>query len=171
MLFIYCFIELFKIFMISEKLIDSVVVKELKVLSDWRGSLIEMLRSDWPLFKGFGQVYVTMCKPGIAKAWHYHKKQTDNFVAVNGNAKVALYDARKDSETFGLVNEFRIGEKNPMLIQIPPFVYHGFAAVGKKSAYIINVPNRLYDYKKPDEYRLPFNTPDIPYDWKVKKGG
>ncbi len=152
-------------------LIDGVKVKELKQIHDDRGYLMEMLRSDWPEFDKFGQVYLTVCKPGYAKAWHFHKIQFDHFICVKNTARIVLYDNREKSKTKGMINEFVMGEKNPMLLKIPPFVLHGFRAEEKKEAYIINVPTKLYDYKNPDEYRMPFNDPSIPYDWKVKKGG
>ncbi len=152
-----------------EKLIEGVHIRNLKVIPDERGYLMEILRSDWPEFERFGQVYITSCYPGIIKGWHYHKKQTDNFVCIKGMAKVVLYDARADSPTFGLINEFFIGERNPVLIKIPPLVYHGFKAVGGSEAVILNVPTELYNYSDPDEYRVPFNDPSIPYSWEVKQ--
>lgn len=153
------------------QLIEGVKTRQLKKIVDERGYLMEMLRSDWPEFEKIAQVYLTACNPGYAKAWHYHKKQSDHFVCVKENAVIALYDMRDESGTKGLINEFLIGEKKPSLIKIPPFVAHGFRAEGKKTAFIVNIPTELYDYDKPDEFRLPFNDPSIKYDWKVKKGG
>jgi len=87
-------------------MIRDVRVKPLKVLTDERGFLMEMLRADDPLFEGFGQVYITGCRRGVAKAWHYHKEQTDHFVCVSGVALVVLYDGRPDSPTHGEAQEF-----------------------------------------------------------------
>ena len=70
------------------EVIDGVQVKELKVISDDRGALMEILRSDDQLFERFGQAYVTICKPRVVKGWHYHKVQTDHFVCLKGKAKV-----------------------------------------------------------------------------------
>ncbi len=152
------------------KLIKGVHVQSLKRIPDERGLLMEILRSDDPIFQRFGQVYVTMAYPQAIKAWHYHKKQTDHFCVVNGMAKVVLYDSRKASPTFRQINEFFIGDLNPMLVVIPPLVMHGFKAIGVAPAYLINVPTELYNYKNPDEHRLPPNTKTIPYDWSRKDG-
>jgi dTDP-4-dehydrorhamnose 3,5-epimerase len=84
--------------------------------------------------------------------------------------KVALYDGREGSPTRGVVNEFIIGERNPMLIKIPPLVYHGFKCVGIEEALIVNVPTEAYNYAEPDEYRLPAGTKEIPYDWGLAPG-
>jgi len=113
---------------------------------------------------------VTACYPGVVKAWHYHKNQNDHFICVSGMAKVALYDARDDSPTKGLVNQFIMGTLNPILVKIPKMVYHGFTAVGTDMTIIVNVPTALYNYEKPDEHRVPYNDPSIPYTWEVKSG-
>ena len=151
-------------------MIKGVKIKELKVVPDERGWLMEVLRCDDDCFDKFGQVYITTAYPGVVKAWHYHKIQTDNFSCICGMMKVALYDARKDSPTFGEINEFFIGEKKPMLITVPPLVYHGFKAIGTKTAYFLSVPTEAYNYKKPDEYRLPPDSDKIPYDWILETG-
>jgi len=151
-------------------MIDGVKVKDLKVIPDDRGSLMEMLRSDDPDFQRFGQVYLTTVYPGVVKAWHFHKKQTDHFVCVSGMAKIALYDAREDSPTRGDTDTFVIGWQRQRLVIIPPGVYHGFTPVGPDAACIINIPTELFDYENPDEYRLPADDPTIGYDWGVKNG-
>jgi dTDP-4-dehydrorhamnose 3,5-epimerase len=151
-------------------MIDGVKVKDLKVIPDDRGSLMEMLRSDDPDFQHFGQVYVTMVYPGVVKAWHYHKKQTDHFVCVAGMAKVALYDDRDGSPTRGETDTFVIGWQRQRMVIIPPGVYHGFTPVGPDPASIINIPTELFVYDEPDEFRRPFDDPDIGYDWGVKNG-
>jgi dTDP-4-dehydrorhamnose 3,5-epimerase len=150
--------------------IDGVKVRRLSFIPDERGYLLEILRSDWEEFEKFGQVYVTAAYPGVVKGWHFHKLQTDHFVCIHGMAKVVLYDRRADSPTHGEVNEFFIGERNPSLIKIPPGVVHGFKGVGQGVALIVNVPTELYNYDEPDEYRLPYDTDEIPYDWNLKHG-
>ncbi|MFH1045719.1 MAG: dTDP-4-dehydrorhamnose 3,5-epimerase family protein [Candidatus Omnitrophota bacterium] len=146
-------------------MIAGVGVKKLRVIPDERGRLMEILRSDEKIFAGFGQVYMTTAKPGVAKAWHYHKLQTDNFTCVFGAMKLALYDARPDSPTHGQVQDFVIDLESPLLVQIPPLVYHGFKCVSKEEAIVINTVTRPYDRNNPDEYRIdPFQN-DIPYDW------
>ncbi|MBI4744278.1 MAG: dTDP-4-dehydrorhamnose 3,5-epimerase family protein [Actinobacteria bacterium] len=151
-------------------MIEGVKIKQLKVIPDERGYLMEMLRCDDEIFEQFGQIYMTACYPGVVKGWHYHYKQTDHFVGVRGMSKVVLYDSRKGSSTYGEVNEFFLGERNPILLKIPPLVMHGFKGIGTELACIINCPTLPYNYKEPDEYRLPYDTDEIPYDWEIKHG-
>jgi dTDP-4-dehydrorhamnose 3,5-epimerase len=146
-------------------LIDGVNTKYLKVIPDERGWLMEILRCDDDVFEKFGQVYFTAAYPGVVKGWHLHKIQKDNLVCVNGMIKVAIYDGRNISSTYGELNEFFIGEKNPMMINIPTHVYHGFQALGDETAMCINISTHPYNYDKPDEYRLEPDTDKIPYNW------
>lgn len=128
---------------------------------------MEVLRSDWELFEKFAQAYVTAAYPQVVKAWHMHKKQTDNIACVRGMVKLVLFDGRKNSKTKGEIDEFVMGEKNPLIVKIPPQVWHGFKNIGEEIAIVMNVPTNLYNYKDPDEHRLPPDTSKISYDWKL----
>jgi dTDP-4-dehydrorhamnose 3,5-epimerase len=149
-------------------MIQGVVVKQLKWIPDERGRLMEILREDDDCFERFGQTYVTTAFPGTVKGWHYHKRQTDNFSCVAGMIKLVLYDRRSDSSTVGETNEFFLGLANPILVQIPPLVLHGFKGVGLVEAIVINVCTYPYNHTDPDEFRVDAFSSEIPYDWDRK---
>jgi dTDP-4-dehydrorhamnose 3,5-epimerase len=136
----------------SAGLIDGVALRRAKVLSDERGRLGEIMRADDPCFEKFGQVYFITTYPGVVKAWHYHKKQTDHFYVIKGLVKIALCDQREGSPTCGVVNELF------------------WMCVSETEAYIINVVSDVYDYAEPDEFRADPHDNDIPYNWARKDG-
>ena len=146
-------------------MIDGVKIKKLKIISDERGRLMEILRNDDDLFEKFGQVYMTTAYPKVVKAWHYHKKQTDNFTCVKGKMRLGLYDSREGSPTYGETAEFIIGPDDPMVIQIPNGIYHGFKCVSDEEAIVINTPTESYNREEPDEFRVDAMDNDIPFDW------
>jgi len=150
--------------------IAGVQVKQLRPIPDERGWLMEIVRrNETDLLPTFGQVYVSATYPGVVKGWHYHKKQVDNFACVAGMVKLVLVDTREDSPTRDLVNEFFIGTQNPLLVQVPCLVYHGWKCVSQEPSLVVNVPTEPYDRDAPDEYRLePHGT--LPYDWTRKDG-
>jgi len=148
-------------------MIDGVEIKNLKMIPDERGTLMEILRSDDDLFEKFGQVYVTTVYPGVVKAWHGHKLQTDFFTVVTGMIKMVLCDLRESSSSNGEIFEMFIGQDNPALIRIPPGVFHGIKCIGTELAIALNVPTEPYNHANPDEERLPWNTDQIKYDWKI----
>ena len=150
--------------------IHDVKTKKLRLVPDERGFLLEVLRADdEEFFTKFGQVYVSATYPGVVKAWHYHKVQVDHFACVSGMVKLVLIDTREDSPTRGAVNEFFIGSQNPVLVQVPNLVYHGWKCISDEMSLVVNVPTEVYHHTDPDEYRLdPHGT--LPYDWTRKDG-
>src|SRR5688572_6178204 len=130
--------------------IHDVKTKALKLIPDERRFLLEMLRCDDELFTQFGQVYVSATYPGAVKAWHYHEKQVDHFVCVAGMIKLVLVDTRPDSPTNGAINEFFIGTLNPLLVQVPNLVYHGWKCISQEVALVVNTPTEPYQYAQPD---------------------
>jgi len=149
-------------------MIDGVRIKKLDGHADERGCLTEILRSDDEVFERFGQMYVSLNYPGVIRAWHYHKKQADLFAVVRGMAKVVLYDSREESPTKGELNEFFLGEQNMILLRVPPGVVHGYKTIGAEPSLLLNIPTEPYNAAEPDEYRLPYNTEEIPYDWEIE---
>jgi dTDP-4-dehydrorhamnose 3,5-epimerase len=149
-------------------MIHGVRTKALKVIPDERGRLMEILRADDNLFQKFGQVYMTTAYPGVVKGWHYHAKQVDHFAVVRGMIKLVLFDQRADSPTRGECNEFYLGLHNPLLVQIPAGVWHGFKAIGTEEAIVINCPTEVYCYNQPDEFRMDPASAEIPYDWEIQ---
>jgi dTDP-4-dehydrorhamnose 3,5-epimerase len=149
-------------------MIDGVKVKTLKVISDERGRVMEILRADDEIFRKFGQVYMTTAYPGVVKGWHHHLVQTDYFTCIAGMMKLVLYDRRDGSPTKGEINEFFIGVHNPRLVVIPPGVLHGFKCVSETEAVVINCPTEPYSPSAPDEYRVEAHSKDVPYDWSRK---
>jgi dTDP-4-dehydrorhamnose 3,5-epimerase len=133
---------------------------------DDRGFVTEILRSDEEHFLKFGQIYVATCRKGVAKAWHCHKKQTDNFYIVKGTAKIGLYDDRENSSTKGEYMQVIMGEEGEdILLVIPPLVWHGQMALSEMS-YLINIPSEHYNRENPDELRKGLN--ELEDIWTIK---
>jgi dTDP-4-dehydrorhamnose 3,5-epimerase len=147
-------------------MIKDVLIKPLKQISDERGKVMHMMRSDDPDFEKFGEIYFSIVYPGIVKGWHLHTKMTLNYAVVSGMIKLVLYDARENSPTRGELQELFIGEDNYVLVRVPPGVYNGFKGIGITPAIVANCADIPHD---PEEIKRidPF-TNDIPYDWTLK---
>lgn len=149
-------------------MIEGVIIKPLKGHADERGCLTEILRSDEEIFVKFGQIYVSMNYPGVIRAWHYHKKQDDFWAVVKGMIKAVLYDGREGSKTHGEVQEVFMGDENRVLLRIPIGVMHGYKTIGVAPSLLVNLPTLPYNPADADEYRLPYDSDEIPYDWEIK---
>lgn len=148
--------------------IDGVRVKRLVRHVDDRGFFMEILRDDDGLLRRFGQASMSLTYPGVVKAFHWHEKQDDLWFFPKGNAQVVLYDLREESPTKGATNVFYMGEHNPILLLIPAGVAHGYRVLGSEPAIIVYFTTRSYDRENPDEHRIPWDHPEIGFDWTTK---
>ncbi|MBV9295821.1 MAG: dTDP-4-dehydrorhamnose 3,5-epimerase family protein, partial [Acidobacteriaceae bacterium] len=133
----------------SSDLIADVQVNPFPVWPDDRGYFLEVARlgqglvSEFPF--GTTQVSTALNYPGIIKAFHYHKLQTDYWVAAAGLLQVALVDLRLGSRTHGLKNTFYVGALRPWQLLIPPGVGHGYKVIGEQPSVLVYVTDRTYD--------------------------
>ncbi len=97
-----------------------------------------------------------------------HKKQEDFFVVVKGMCKVGLYDMREGSPTRGLAEAHYLGDNNNIVLRIPVGVAHGYRTIGVEASLLVNFPTQLYDPAEPDEFRVPWDSPDIPFNWEIE---
>ena len=119
-------------------MLQDVLVEPLKIISDERGAVMHMLRSDASFFKRFGEVYFSVVNAGVIKGWKQHKLQTQHFAVPEGHLRLVLFDAREDSTTYNQIQEVHIGESNYCLVRIPPGIIYGFQAVGDQKALVAN---------------------------------
>lgn len=149
-------------------MIKGVKLKKLITHTDERGFFREIIRVTDDCFKeGFGQLSVAQVYPGVIKAWHLHKKQVDWWYISSGLLKVALYDTRKDSQTFKETMELLMGDNQPVqVLRIPMGVAHGYKCLSGP-ADIIYITSKAYDGT--DEGRIPYDDAQIGYDW-LKEG-
>ena len=143
---------------------EGIEFKELKIFANDQGYLFETVRKDDKIFGGeFGQVLVTVLYPGVIKGLHRHQLQTDYTTCVKGNIK---YCVAKEKDGLVEIRTYIIGEKNPVLIKVPPGFWHGYSPVGNKEAVILHLMDKTYDPKNDDtERKDPYAFGDV---WTVK---
>ena len=147
-----------------ESRIDGVRVRSAVVQSDERGTITEICSEAWPITdEPLVYVYQASIRVGQQKGWVVHYEQDDRLFFDNGTVKVALYDARAGSPTFGMVNELFFGAANRALLRIPAGVFHGLVNIGESEVHFVNMPTRPYRHDDPDKARLPGDTEAIPY--------
>lgn len=154
----------------SNDLIADVQIRPFAVWPDDRGYFLEVSRSGQGLVADFDtgstQVSAALNYPGIIKAFHFHKFQTDYWVPAAGLLQVALVDLRRGVKTFGMKNTLYIGAVRPWQLLIPPGIAHGYKVIGEQHSVLVYVTNRIYD--PADEGRIPYNHTGIAYDWELQ---
>ena len=126
--------------------IHDVVVRPLAKFLDERGWLSELFRADEldPRFLP-AMAYISMTRPGVARGPHEHREQADCFAFIGpSNFKVYLWDARKDSPTYGKKQTFFCGADAPAALVVPPGIVHAYKNVSLENGIVFNAPDRLY---------------------------
>lgn len=147
-------------------LIEGVRIREIDHVPKRDGYLTELFRRDWKLDDlDVDQIFQVVLNPAAVSAWHAHEFTTDRLFISHGLVQIALYDAREESPTRGTVNEFRFGTVRPALVVVPPRVWHGLKSSSPRPSSILNIVDRAYDYEDPDHWRIPSDSPEIPFRW------
>lgn len=158
--------------MIHHGKIQGVKYKELRVFTDDRGFLTELLRSDDEFFgaefEKFGQTTLTMSYPGVIKAFHWHRRQDDAWCVVKGMIQAVLYDLREGSPTQGQTETYCLGDHYRILLIIPRGVAHGYRVLGQDPAWVVYHTTTAYNPRDPDEERIAYDDPRIGFDWTTR---
>jgi dTDP-4-dehydrorhamnose 3,5-epimerase len=148
-------------------MINGVKIKEIVVHKDERGDFREIVKENDSLFSEIKQISISETKPGVIKAFHWHKNQDDIFYLIEGKIILVLYDARENSSTFKKTDKFILNSSNPKAIFIPRGVFHGYKALGEISSKMLYVMNNSYDPDNPDEERVSENDPRVNFGWEL----
>ena len=129
-------------------MIKDLVIKKLDIRSDERGWLTEILRKENLAKKNdFGQILVTVAKPGIIKGNHYHKRKEEWFCVVRGKGKLLLKDVTSDQ-----CQEVLMGDENMVAVKIPSNVTHSIQNIGNEMLYLLIYIDEPFNRQDPDTF-------------------
>ena len=154
----------------SPKLIAGVQCARFDLWPDDRGYVLEVQRIGHGLATHFPtettQISAALNYPGIIKAFHFHKHQTDCWTPAAGLLQVVLIDLRPESISFGARNTLYVGALRPWQILIPPGVAHGYKVIGAAPSVLVYATDRFYN--PADEGRIPHDDHRLNYDWELQ---
>lgn len=149
---------------VARRLIEGVKVREVRNIVTANGITTELYRPDWGVVPGTVQQVIHVALRGQAiSAWHQHRHRWDFLFVVGGHFRIVLFDPRDGSPTRGQVDVFHLSPARPMLLAVPPWVWHGVQNLSTDVSCFVNMFDRPYEYSDPDEWRLPPDSPDVPY--------
>lgn len=134
--------------------------------SDDRGFFMEIVRLTGLRVIGFTpkQVSVSETAPGIVKAFHVHRIQSDLFCPIYGRFRLVLLDARP-GPTLGYGYSLHTSPERPFVLRIPAGVAHGYEVLGTSPGLMLYITDQEYDSS--DEYRVQWDDPGIGFPWNV----
>ena len=144
-------------------MIHDIKITPLKTISDNRGKVMHMLRTDSRVFKKFGEIYFSTIYHQSIKGWHLHKESALNYVCIKGKVKLVLFDDRKESASKGVLQELILTPENYFLVTIPPYIWNGFKGIAKEESIIANcltLPHNEREMVIKDHFDKSFN-----YEW------
>ena len=145
--------------------IEGVRIFPLKQIGDERGMVMHMLRADAPHFEGFGEVYFSVVRSGVVKAWKRHRLMTQNFAVPVGEIRLVIFDDREGSVTRGAIQEIVTGTGYYALIRLPPMLWYGFKGTGQGDSLIANCASIPHDPSESESIALDSGL--VPYRWNA----
>lgn len=144
--------------------IEGVTIKQLKIIPNFKGDVLHMMRNDEQDFKSFGECYFSEINPLIIKGWKKHINQTQNFSVPIGRINIVLFDDRQDSKTFKNIIEITLGRPDSYnRIKIPPGIFYSFKCISTSPAMIINITDLPHD--KNESLTIDLINNYIPFEW------
>lgn len=122
-------------------------IKNLEIKKDERGWLSEILRAEDVRDKKFGQILITVAKPGQTKGNHYHKRKTEWYCVLAGKGLLTVIN-RKNKKR----KEIKMGKDNMIFVEIPVNHHHWIKNVGKNEMMLLAYTDDVYDKNDPDTY-------------------
>ena len=146
------------------RLTHGVQIRRLPTQTDSRGTVTELFDPRW----GFHPdplvfAYTFSIRPGVAKGWNLHRRHEDRYAILHGEMELILFDPRPGSPTEGEVCRIVLSECDRCLVNVPVNVWHADHNIGTSDVVVVNFPTIQYDHASPDKWRLPLDTPLIPY--------
>ncbi len=126
--------------------INGVMIWPLRAVSDHRGWLVELFRSDeLPAGNVPAMAYLSETLPGILRGPHEHRDQDDLFAFVGpGDFELFCWDVRPSSGTMGKRQRLVAGSSFPARVLVPKGVVHAYRNISASPGWVFNAPNRLY---------------------------
>lgn len=146
------------------RLTHGVTQRRLITHTDERGTVTELFDPRW----GYHPDPLVFCytfsiRPGVVKGWNLHRRHEDRYALLQGEMELVLFDPRPDSPTCNEVCRILLSEHDRCIVNVPANVWHADRSIGDRDVVVVNFPTIPYDHTAPDKYRLPLDTPLIPY--------
>jgi UDP-2-acetamido-2,6-beta-L-arabino-hexul-4-ose reductase len=111
---------------------------------DERGWLAEILRVD-RIEQKISQIHVSYSVKNAVRGGHYHKRKTEWFFVISGEASIYLRDLDTGEE-----NTLIMTGKDHVLLEIPAGVFHTINS--KTELYLLVASSEVFNKDDPDTY-------------------
>ena len=132
---------------------ERVIQKKLKIRKDSRGWLVEILRNEDVGIGSFGQILLTVAKPGQVKGGHYHKRKIEWYCVIQGSGCLTVINNSSNEK-----KDYILGKENMSLVKIPPNNTHSIKNIGKEDMYLLVYISEAFHQSDSDTYEIKQKT-------------
>jgi UDP-2-acetamido-2,6-beta-L-arabino-hexul-4-ose reductase len=115
---------------------------DLVMKKDERGWLTEFIKS-----RQFGQVFISLTKPGISRGNHWHHTKIEKFLVLKGGAEIKFRDYGTDK-----VISYKVNGNKLKVLDIPTGYLHSITNTGTTDLITIFWADEILNPDKPDTY-------------------
>jgi dTDP-4-dehydrorhamnose 3,5-epimerase len=142
--------------------IDGVLIRTLPAHADQRGYLREIWRVSWsPTQEPFKQANLSHSAKDVLRGFHFHQRQADLWVLLNGSARATVVDLRDRLSAGSRLDTHTLTLSAGDAIFIPEGVAHGFWALEDIDLLYL-VTN---EYDGTDELGFAWNDVQVAAPW------
>jgi dTDP-4-dehydrorhamnose 3,5-epimerase len=80
--------------------------------------------------------------------------------------ELVMYDVRPTTPTHGKLSRIVLSEYRRGIVNVPTYVWHADNNIGTRDVLVVSFPTKAYNHANPDKYRLPLDSPLIPYSFE-----
>ena len=141
------------------------------IFDDSRGFFLETYQKEKFSNLGLKETFVqdnhSRSSKGVLRGLHFQKKNPQGKLVYVARGEVfdVVVDLRRDSETFGSWDSFKLNHKNRKLVWVPPGFAHGFQVISDEADFIYKCTN-YYDPK--DEEVILWNDQFLNINWPIE---
>ena len=113
-----------------------------KVIKKSKGKIFKYLTKKDKIFKGFGEVYISVLAKKEIRAWKKNKKAFMNLFVIKGKVKFVFFDDKSSKFKYFILNQ-----NKSFGLAVPPKNWYGFKNLSKNKSEIMNILNITHNTK------------------------
>jgi len=121
-------------------------LKKLRPHIDQRGWFVEVLKRN-QINNDIQQISVASLKTGAIRGNHYHLKRVEWFFVFGGEAQFYVENIKTRKG-----HSFKFSSEDPKVVVVFPNTAHAVKNLSKKTIYLLEIQNDIYNPKNPDKY-------------------
>ena len=145
-------------------MLQDVLLRDIKVQADHRGSFSEIYTDRWSLPIAPRQWSLVRSTAGTLRGMHLHIRHDEYLMPVLGKCFVGLYDLRPDSATHGQSMMIEVDGTDPKCVCFPRGVVHGYY-FPVNTIHLQAVSEPYSEYKDDDNYGCHYADPELGLSW------